>query len=272
MNQNSLEHFLIFPLATLKLKIIGDKNTLQQIKKNYATYLQKFNNSSQTDFTLRVKQQNNFPQKLHPLKISQKSENVFIKHNDLTAKLNFNSLQGETEFHNIKYSFDSLLRIFFSIFLIKNNGFLLHSAGIKYKNKVLIFFGPSEAGKTTISSTVNKTKVLSDEIIALQKINNNWIAFSTPFFGELKGKGFLYNSKVAILFYLCKDTKNKINLINSKQAVKFLLQNIINFSNDKSIILNCLKLVEDLAKSCQFANLHFMPDKRIWEEIKKYVH
>lgn len=266
------KHFLIFPLANLRLKIQGEKNILQQIKKNYATYLQNFNNSSQTDFTLTVKQQSAFPEKLHHLKISQKNEIILIKHNDLTAYLNFNSLQGETTFYNIKYSFDSLLRIFFSIFLIKNNGFLLHSAGIKYKNKVLIFFGPSEAGKTTISSTVPKNLVLSDEIIALQKIKDKWLAFSTPFFGELKGKGFLYKGKLAALFYLCKDTKNKINLINNKQAAKFLLQNIINFSNDKTIIFNYLQLVEDLINNYQFADLHFLPDKKIWREIKKYVH
>jgi len=248
-------YFLIFPLATLKLKIIGDKNTLQQIKKNYATYLQNLNNNSQIDFTLKVKQQNKFPQKSYPLKISQKNEKVQVWHNDLTASLNFKSRQGETCFYNIKYSFDSLLRIFFSIFLIKHNGFLLHSAGIKYKNKVLIFFGPSAAGKTTISSTVPKTKVLSDEVIALRKINKTWLAFSTPFFGELKGKGFLYSSQVAVLFYLCKDKKN-----------------IINFSHNKQIVFNCLQLAEDLTKNCEFANLHFMPDKRIWEEIEKYVH
>ena len=67
--------------------------------------------------------------------------------------------------------------------LLHQRGLLpLHSSGIIYKNKAVLFAGNSGAGKSTLAMALNRKyqyPLISDDIIAIQKDNNKPVAFSS---------------------------------------------------------------------------------------------
>ena len=67
--------------------------------------------------------------------------------------------------------------------LLHQRGLLpLHSSGINYKNKAVLFAGNSGAGKSTIAMALNRKyhyKLISDDIISIDKENDKPMVFSS---------------------------------------------------------------------------------------------
>ena len=107
------------------------------------------------------------------------------------------------------YSIDAVLRIVHTLVLARQGGFLLHSASAIRNGKAFLFAGVSEAGKTTISRLAPPdATLLTDEISYVRKGDPNpdpgYIAFGTPFTGELAKLGENVSAPVAALYLLAK--------------------------------------------------------------------
>src|SRR5262249_52652202 len=84
------------------------------------------------------------------------------------------------------YVIDSLLRITMSHLLLARRGLLLHSSGVRVGTEVLVCFGPSGVGKTTVARSVPETDVLCDELMALvAQPDGGGLVLGTPVHGEL---------------------------------------------------------------------------------------
>lgn len=177
------------------------------------------------------------------------------------------------------YDFENALRIFYSGELILQGGFLLHSAGICMNGRAVLFAGVSGSGKSTLSSLFGQSILLSDEIVAVKKSRRKFVAYATPFRGEVGKPGPNIAAKIAALLLLKKSSSYRISRINGKEAVKHILRNVLVFSNPRRSdgeyclpiydINKLLNTVSDFSKSVEIMQMSFaLRDlKKIKDEI-----
>jgi hypothetical protein len=192
-----------------------------------------------------------------------------LRRGDFRARWHPDTRHGYIRQSYSPYAIDCVLRIVHSLILAKQGGFLVHAASAICGGKAFLFSGVSGAGKTTIARLAPRdATVLTDEISYVRRAGNRYLAYGTPFAGELARVGENQSAPLSALFLLEKGLQNKIEPIAPTQAVQRLLRNILFFADDAELV----KLV--FQSACEFASLvpiHrlvFVPDQRVWDIIR----
>lgn len=167
------------------------------------------------------------------------------------------------------YSIDAVLRIVHTLVLAKQGGFLLHAASAIRHGKAFLFAGVSEAGKTTISRLAPAdVKVLTDEISYVRRRGEVYVAFGTPFTGELAKLGENVSAPIAALYLLGKGPDNRIDPVPAGEAVRSLLSNLLFFAKDEELVQRTFHAACEFVRRVPVARLSFFPDARVWELIR----
>jgi len=166
------------------------------------------------------------------------------------------------------YSIDAVLRIIHSLVLARQGGFLLHSASAIRNGKAFLFAGVSEAGKTTISRLAPPdTTLLTDEISYVRKQGDGYVAFGTPFTGELAKLGENVSAPIKALYLLAKGTENRIEPVAPGEATRSLLANLLFFAEDEELVQAIFHSAFEFVSRVPVSRLTFFPDARVWELI-----
>jgi hypothetical protein len=167
------------------------------------------------------------------------------------------------------YSMDSVLRIVHTLVLAREGGFLLHAASVIRNGKAFLFAGVSGAGKTTISKLAPPdVTLLTDEISYVRKQRDAYVAFGTPFAGELAKVGENVSAPIAALYVLEKGPQNRIEKIPRAQAARSLLANVLFFAQDDELVRSIFDSAFEFISRVQVFRLTFVPDFRVWELIR----
>jgi len=167
------------------------------------------------------------------------------------------------------YSIDAVLRIVHTLVLAKQGGFLLHSASAIRNGKAFLFAGVSEAGKTTISRLAPPdVTLLTDEISYVRKCDEGYVAFGTPFTGELAKLGENVSAPVAALYLLAKGRENHIEQVPPGEAARSLLANLLFFAEDEELVQAVFHAAFEFVSRVPVSRLTFFPDARVWELIR----
>lgn len=167
------------------------------------------------------------------------------------------------------YAIDCVLRIVHSLIQAEAGGFLLHGAGVIRNGKAFLFSGVSGAGKTTISSLIPKDAVLlTDEISYVRQDGEGYRACGTPFAGELARLGENASAPVDRLFFLAKGPENRIDPIETPDALRMLLRNILFFADDPELVKMVFRSACDFLARVPAFRLTFFPDTRVWDLIQ----
>ena len=176
------------------------------------------------------------------------------------------------------YSIDAVLRIVHTLVLARQGGFLLHSASAIRNGRAFLFAGVSEAGKTTISRLAPPdVTLLTDEISYVrkqdvrkdaQRHDAGYIAFGTPFTGELAKLGENVSAPVAALYLLAKGIENRIDPIPAGEAARSLLANLLFFAQDEELVQSTFHSAFEFVSRVPVARLTFVPNARVWELIR----
>src|SRR5215472_1571857 len=167
------------------------------------------------------------------------------------------------------YSIDSVLRIVHTLTLARQGGFLLHSASAIRNGKAFLFAGVSEAGKTTISRLAPPdVTLLTDEISYVRRHGEDYVAFGTPFTGELAKFGENVSAPIATLYLLVKGKENKIDSVPAGEAVRSLLSNLLFFAKDQELVQATFHAACEFVRRVPVSRLTFFPDSRAWELIR----
>ena len=192
-----------------------------------------------------------------------------LKRGDFRARWNPDTSRGQIRQSCSPYAIDCVLRIVHSLILAKQGGFLVHSSSAIRNGKAFLFSGVSGAGKTTISRLAPPdATLLTDEISYVRREDNRYLAYGTPFAGELARPGENCSAPLSALFLLEKGLRNSIEPISPTEAIQRLMRNILFFADDAQLV----KLV--FQSACEFASLvpiHrlvFVPDQRVWDMIR----
>ena len=172
------------------------------------------------------------------------------------------------------YSIDTVLRITHSLVLAGEGGFLLHAASAIRNNRAFLFAGVSGAGKTTMSRLAPAdATVLTDEISYIRRATNkngekNYVAFGTPFAGELARVGANTSAPLEALYLLVQGPENRIEPISKIDAARAIMRHVLFFAEEKELVAKVFDSVLEFVSRVHVAQLIFTPDARAWELIR----
>jgi len=152
-----------------------------------------------------------------------------------------NAIYGKAIIRDNIYSFDTLLRLILSQTLLEKKGFLVHACGLYLENKGILLAGKSGSGKTTLSKKMPENKVLSDELVCIRHYGETPYLTATPFRGEFGTPGINFRQKLNAIYFLNKESRNRIKSIPKDVALKCLLKLILFFSDNPTDIQILLK-------------------------------
>ena len=207
------------------------------------------------------------------LSVAYRSGRWFMQRGDFRAELDPASRRGCIRQSANPYSIDAVLRITHTLVLAKRGGFLLHSASAIRNGKAFLFAGVSGAGKTTISRLAPPdATLLTDEISYVRKIHDSangesYVAFGTPFTGELAKLGENTSAPVAALYLLAQGPENRIDPVTTSDAGRELLANMLFFAEDSEMVHSAFQAACDFVSRVPVYRLTFVPDACVWELI-----
>ena len=192
-----------------------------------------------------------------------------LKRGDFRAEWEPASRRGWIRQSANPYSIDAILRILHTLVLAREGGFLMHSASAIRNGKAFLFAGVSGAGKTTISRLAPPdVTLLTDEISYVCKQDAGYVAFGTPFTGELAKLGENVSAPVAALYLLAQGPENRIDPLAAGEAARSLLANVLFFAEDEELVRSAFYSAFEFVSRVPVSRLTFVPDTRVWELIR----
>lgn len=166
-----------------------------------------------------------------------------------------------------EYALDSLLRMFLSWALLGQQGFLLHAATIVKNGKAYVFVGRSGAGKSTVASLSPRGSVLTDEISLLKRVDGEWRAFGTPFWGEFRADGANTSAPLAGIFRLVQAAVNRLVPLRPSELLRSMLPCVLFFSSQVGDNDRLLQILVAASEQVPGYNLQFQKSRAFWEVV-----
>ncbi len=243
-----------------------DSNFMELLQKRYSGFVSA-ESAAEFEFDVELVE-STFAEPHSEVSVRHYSGRWFMLRADFRAEWNPTTRTATIQQNANPYSMDAVLRIVHTLVLAKQGGFLLHSASAIRNGKAFLFAGVSGAGKTTISRLAPAdATLLTDEISYVRRVGDGYVAFGTPFTGELAKLGENTLAPITALYLLAKGQENRIERVSVSDAGRELLANVLFFAEDPELV----HLVFQTA--CEFVNrvpvyrLTFVPDARVWEMI-----
>jgi len=245
----------------------GDPDFLAMLGKRYAGYTGSF---SEPEIVFDVDlSPHRFPDSEVDVCVTQDEGRWTFQRGDFRAEWEPSKRRGVIRQSANPYSIDAVLRIVHTLTLAKQGGFLLHSASAIRNGRAFLFSGVSEAGKTTISRLApSDVTLLTDEISYVRKQGDGYVAYGTPFTGELAKLGENVSAPIAGLYFLAKGAENRIDPMSAGEAARTLLSNLLFFAEDEELVRSIFDSAFEFASRVPVFRLTFFPDARVWELIR----
>lgn len=171
------------------------------------------------------------------LVVSASENHVFLSRGAMTAELDLTARRASVSLPPNITSVDTFLRVCLTFLLLEKNGFLMHAAGIARNGSGFCFFGPSGAGKTTLSEKFLQSEILSDEICAVTVEDGGVYLHGTPFWGDLARREGAWGQPVKTplegFFRIEKGVTFHCEAMKPSEAVKELLQSVVFYIDAK---------------------------------------
>jgi len=276
-----------FPKMSLKNKnyVIGIKNILDIYQSN-GKYIFVFkamsNRRKYFPFKLLGYNRKDVPGLLNPEKIIKRwprPNKIFLKSNriaifssDFREGSIYTEFSSSVKLFNSNSNFsvlfgpsvDPLYEMLISNLLSLNQGLLFHGCGIMDKRKGYLFIGYSSSGKSTMAKLwQGEATVLSDELIAVRKINNHFFAFAIPWLGT---SGITHTDKgvrLRKIFFLHHGQRNRVLKYSTKKAFLGFLSHSSCPVWNREAVEGILESCAELAQRLPCFSLYFVPDKRV---------
>ena len=239
---------------------------LEMLQNRYAGFVS-MNAPAEFEFDIEL----NPPPAINPdadVRVTYNSGRWLLERGDFRAEWEPAVRRGRIRQTANPYSIDAVLRIVHTLVLAKHGGFLLHSASAIRNGKAFLFAGVSGAGKTTISRLAPAdATLLTDEISYVREQGDRYMAYGTPFTGELAKLGENASAPVGSLYLLAQGPENRIEPIAIADAGRELLANMLFFAKDPEMVHRAFQAACDFVDRVPVCRLTFVPNARVWEMI-----
>jgi len=243
-----------------------DESYLDLIRDRYEGFRVSMDTSSERSYEIHVTvQEDLLPGSEVTPTVEVTPEGYLIHRRDFQMTLNTEQRELNGTVARSMYSYDSMLRVFYTLILLELDGVLVHGSSIVEGGKAFLFYGVSGSGKTTTTILSEPRVILSDELTLVRKINGEYRAFGTPFWGELQKNGENINAPINRILLLRKNPENFIEEQTPRQALKSLLPCILFFAQEPNLVNQVVNRVIDIVENVPVGALHFRKDSTFWE-------
>jgi hypothetical protein len=155
-------------------------------------------------------------------------------------------------------------------YLSLSSSMIVHSCGIDYEGKGILFVGESGAGKSTLTKIWNQepgVEILSDDRIILRKMNDEYWMYGTPWHGDAE---FASPAKVKLekVFFIRHGRANSVKSVSGTFPVLQFLKASFPPYWDKNCMEFAMEFFNDLVTALPCRELSFVPDAGIVEFVK----
>jgi len=142
------------------------------------------------------------------------------------------------------FAIDCVLRVIYATLLPRVGGLLIHGCGLRHAAVGVVFPGQSGAGKTTLARKApDADDVLSDEIVAVRRLEDGWRVFGSPFWGDFARGGISTRSwPLRTVAFLTQTREVAMTPITSSDATLRLLGCFMSFATDRASVDRCLEI------------------------------
>jgi hypothetical protein len=170
-----------------------------------------------------------------PPDVIREGEHLFeIGYGGLDARLDLAAGRGRAGFPSSIWMVDSLLRMSLGLMLVERGGLLVHASGVRLPDGVIVCYGPSGVGKTTVARSVDPESVLCDEMIALVPQGSRVWAHGTPFHGDYEVCAPI-SGRLVGLVRLVQGNEDALQPLSNAQAAQSLLGSTLFFCRDEAL-------------------------------------
>ena len=163
-------------------------------------------------------------------------------------------------------------QIFLCHLLVDRQGCFMHSCGISYKKKGLLFLGNSRAGKSTTARLFKgKAKILCDDRMIIRQHKGNFKIYGTWLRGEvLDPSGD--SAPLKAIFFLKKSKNNMlVRIEDKKEIMKRLLACLVKPLTNVSWWEKTLILLEEVVNKVPCYEMHFDKSGDIVKKIDQLL-
>lgn len=146
--------------------------------------------------------------------------------------------------------------------LLAEGGVLLHAAAIAADEGARVFFGPSGAGKTTVTRLVGEG-VITDEITAVRRVGGAWRVSALPW------RGAPGEAELAGLFAVGRARETSFRPLAPVEAVRRLLPCVFFSRADGEEVGRFLALAGDLLEAVPAWEMRLAPDPAFWTAVPR---
>jgi hypothetical protein len=260
---------LIIEIGRMPVRVnTTDRDFLGMLQERYAGYVTASAGNAEIEFDIELAPLGDLPP-VEDVQVLQRDGRWSLTRGDFRAEWEPAKRRGWIRLKPTPYSIDAVLRIVHTLVLAKQGGFLLHAASAIRNGKAFLFAGVSEAGKTTISRLAPPdVTLLTDEISYVLPQGDGYVAFGTPFTGELAKLGENVSAPIAGLYLLAKGQENRIDPISAGEAARSFLANVLFFAEDEELVQATFHAAFEFVGRVPVSRLTFFPDARVWELIR----
>jgi hypothetical protein len=250
----------VFEIAGVPCRVVSDHTGFWELLAHYAA----FTSHTPPRFSLEVVIQDFLPHELTPSSngpyahLALRGDQLSIHGPGFEGEFNYTTHRGTISQPLDLSPFETFLTAILGRYLREAGGFFLHSAGLQFRDRVLLFFGPSGSGKTTLATVVGEG-VLSDEIVALRRDSSDYCVYGVPWRGTAR------SGRLSGCFALRKASSTQVRPISESLAVRRLLPSIFFTTPEAEELAETFRAVGELAAAVPCFDLDFTPERVAWE-------
>jgi hypothetical protein len=190
----------------------------------------------------------------HPLTVDATGRRIAVTRWDFDVSLTGRGSGGRVTYRGdgrcemSPFAVDCVLRVIFATLLPRVGGLLIHGCGLRHASVGVVFPGQSGAGKTTLARKApDADDVLSDEIVAVRRLDDGWRVSGTPFWGDFARGGISTRSwPLRTVAFLTQTREVAMTPITSSDATLRLLGCFMSFATDRASVDRCLEVAIQL--------------------------
>lgn len=161
-------------------------------------------------------------------------------------------------------SLEACVRIALSVALPRHGALMMHASAVEHAGHGLVFTGVSGAGKSTISSLLDRApaRKIGDEIIVLHRPRDRWHVLVPPYLGPFDRTGIEHGTSAPLdgIHVLVQATRHARTPMSSTDALRELLRHVLVYVAEPRTAEHVLALVAELTRQVPTYRLEFRKD------------
>ncbi|HUQ08364.1 MAG TPA: hypothetical protein VM261_37995, partial [Kofleriaceae bacterium] len=168
-------------------------------------------------------------------------------------------------------SLEACVRIALSLALPRHGALMMHASAVEHAGHALVFTGVSGAGKSTISSLLDRApaRKIGDEIVVLRRDATDdatdparWSVIIPPYLGPFDARGIAHGASAPLdgIHVLVQATRHARAAMSPTAALRELLRHILVYVAEPRTAEHVLALVADLTQAVPTYRLEFRKD------------